>query len=80
LVEPITNIKFDKTKQMKNIQEHIKQVFELYFTEFYQLGQHVRLCEQIRLQEELRKMLKLETTDMPYWFVKKLEDNGFKID
>jgi hypothetical protein len=65
---------------MKNIQEHIEEVFELYFTEFYQLGQKVRLCEQIRLQNELNKMLKLETIDMPYWFVIKLEYNGFKID
>jgi hypothetical protein len=65
---------------MKNINEHKEEVFGLYFTEFYQLGQQVRLCEQIRLEDQLNNMLKLETMDMPYWFVTKLEDNGFKID
>lgn len=63
-----------------NIYEHRDKVFEIYFNEFYEEGQQVRLCEQIRLREQLDGLLKLETTDMPYWFVCRLKNNGFKIN
>ncbi len=64
---------------MKIIDEHIDDVFEIYFSEFYLEGQQVRLCEQIRLREQFNKLMKLEVVDMPYWFVTKLIENNYDI-
>lgn len=63
-----------------NITRDTEKLFEIYFKEFYLEGQQIRLCEQIRLKEQLNKLLKLEIVDMPYWFVSKLRENNLIID